>query len=108
MAERQRAQGITLALLQYMQDNPNRVVVIQDLIDALENYSDTQLIKGMWHIIKSDMLPGLEKVAQGVWRYIPGEFNGRPSVTFEVLKETEDSYVLMDSQGDVYKAVMLG
>jgi hypothetical protein len=108
-ATMERAKGLTPALLQFLEERANVTVYVEPMAAVLP-YTERQITQGMWHIMKKEQLPGLEKIAHGVWRYSPEKsaaISDRLTVTFEVLKETDDAYVLMDDMGNVYKAVML-
>lgn len=103
-----RAVGLQPALIYYFQQNANRRVTVQELVDNLEQFDDRQLMQGMWHLLKKETLPGLQQVGNRIWQFTPGTVEGKVLITFEVLKGTDTGWLVTDDEQNVYRVELLG
>jgi hypothetical protein len=101
------ATGISSALLFFFQKNPNRSVTIDELVEAFPSYERHALMNNVRNLRTTEAGKAIRSVKSGVWELVTG--NGSVNaVTFTVLKETEDTYILEDEAGNLYKAVLIG
>lgn len=96
--------GAKRDVMHYLKEHTNQVITLQDLMQALPQWEDRQLLNTMNGLLKT--YEGLTKQATGVWKHV--ENDGQDKKTFTILKETDEYYLLMDDEGHVYRAVYLG
>lgn len=105
-------QGIQVSLFTYLQNNPNRVVSIEELEKSFEGrYNRTQIMSNMSNLRNTKAGKQIEKLQIGLWRFVPESTetnNGRKLVheskIFESIKELADGYVLVGEDGELYRA----
>lgn len=103
--------GISNRLLEYMQSKEGKLVTVEELVKALPDLERTQILSNMNNLMSSALGQHVKREKMGVYRFDSRavfEPDGQRQVTFTVLKETEDKYILVDEHGDVYSATLVG
>ena len=104
----QRAKQLQPTLINYFQQNANRVVTSRELLENLPQFDERQMTQGMWHLVKRGTLTGLERKASGIWQYTPGTEQGKEVLLFEVLKGYEDGWLVTDEHEAIYRITRIG
>lgn len=104
--------GVSTQVIKYLQENPNRPVTIEELVEKLPELQRHQIISAASHLVSSGTVP-VERVKIGLYRYsteLPAKPDpaGQREITFTVVKETDEKFILVDEVGDVYSATLIG
>lgn len=97
--------GAKRDVLHFLKEHPNQVITLQDLMEAMPQWEDRQLLATMNGLLKSEF-EGLIKTATGVWKYETA--NTATVWELEILKETEEYWLCTDKEGSVYRVTYLG
>jgi hypothetical protein len=114
---RDRASGISTALLTYFQEHADKVVTVDQLMKQF-NLERTQASSNVYNLRKK--VKNIEHLAQGMWRYVsepikkdeeirPASGYEPESRTFDILKTTPDGKHMVgtDDEGNIYKISLL-
>ena len=103
--------GISNRLLEYMQSKEGKLVTVEELVKALPDLERTQILSNMNNLMSSALGRHIRREKMGVYRFDSrsvSEVDGQRVLTFTVVKETDDKYILVDEHGDVYSATLIG
>lgn len=105
-------QGINSALFGFMQENENKIVTIDQLVEHFKGRFDRrQLMSNMANLLGANAGKQIEKLQIGMWRFNSGEKVGHESQPvqakgqiFEQLRELNDGLLLIGEDGELYRA----
>jgi hypothetical protein len=106
---KERASGATGKLLTYFQENSGRLITAAELEQAFPAWDRKQIMSNMYSLLLKPYASTIEKLEQGIWRYVDKSEPGNRNMVIEVLKEKETYLVVEDVEdGKIYKMTLVG
>ena|ERR1700750_886656 len=102
------AKGIGTLLLTHFLSNKGRLITINELEKEFPQYDRRTIMGNMNNLMASTIGARIVKDQSGVWHLGDGDASRGPSLTLDILKDTENGFIGLGTDGDIYRVMRLG